>query len=511
MPVLNDADQVYLGTTAVDSVYLGTAKVWPPGLDTIPGLSSWVEADDVPQTVSGPITVAIPARVGPTPLSTPNARLLMNSTGGYKAFDFNLDPDQWLDVHNVTLGPDLTMLAVVDAGAQPYEHADLMDFNHAVGGGWVIQQNGYGPGTFFAWRKGGAFTLTGDLSYPGVPHIVEIHKEGGHARMSFGAATTSVDGAAGLDMTTGQLRVGNYANPAGPVRPLLGKISAWAIWARALTPAELSSARSYFQEKWLPPHLDPDTQAYLTATGLDPSYAPTLDALVVGLKQYGLWTKMSAIYPMIGGTAALHRWNLRDPRDLDAAYRLTYSVPDYGTHSDKGGYRPNLNPDTTVGYADTHLVPAGSLDPASIHMSLYSLSTLGVAPRCDMGAYNWNGSGGRFHLIVHYTSGECYYSLGHTGVPNAPGGDGSGMFVSSRTAINAEAVYRNGVGIGSNGVTGGMLPPVSLLIGLLQAYPREASNTLFGFASIGSGLTAQNVADLYTVVQAFQTSLGRAI
>lgn len=264
MPVLNDADQVYLGTTAVDAVYLGTAKVWPPGLDTIPGLSSWVEADDVPQTISGPITVAIPARVGPTPLSTPNSRLLVNSTGGYKAFDFNLDPDQWFDVHNVTLGPDVTVLAVVDAGAQPYEHADLMDFNHALGGGWVIQQDGYGPGTFFAWRKGGAFTLTGDLSYPGVPHIVEVHKEGGHVRMSFGAATTSVDGVAGLDMPLGQLRVGNYVNPSGPVRPFLGKISAWAIWARALTPAELTSARSYFQEKWLVERPVPQTIPGLT-------------------------------------------------------------------------------------------------------------------------------------------------------------------------------------------------------------------------------------------------------
>ena len=61
--------------------------------------------------------------------------------------------------------------------------------------------------------------------------------------------------------------------------------------------------------------LDPDTPAYLTATGLDASFAPALDGLVVGLKGYGLWTKMAAIYPFIGGTAALHKWNLKDPRD----------------------------------------------------------------------------------------------------------------------------------------------------------------------------------------------------
>ena len=62
------------------------------------------------------------------------------------------------------------------------------------------------------------------------------------------------------------------------------------------------------------PSFDPATTAYMAATGLDPSYAPTLDALVVGLKTAGLWSKMRAIYPFIGGTAALHRWNRLDPR-----------------------------------------------------------------------------------------------------------------------------------------------------------------------------------------------------
>src|SRR4051812_7318659 len=92
--------------------------------------------------------------------------------------------------------------------------------------------------------------------------------------------------------------------------------------------------------------IDPATQAYLTATGLDSSYAPTLDKLVVGMKTSGLWTKMTAVYPMIGGTAALHRWNLKDPRDLDAAYRLTFTG---GTHSNALGYRANPQGNVTNG------------------------------------------------------------------------------------------------------------------------------------------------------------------
>lgn len=259
------------------------------------------------------------------------------------------------------------------------------------------------------------------------------------------------------------------------------------------------------------PGIDPDTQAFMVASGLDPSYAPALDGLVVGLKAKGLWTKMRALYPFIGGTADLHKWNLKDPRDLDAAYRLTFTGP-YPTHSTTGGYQANPAPDYSLGWADTHLVPAGTLDPASVHLSLYSLTTLGAAPRCDMGNYNWGGGGGRFHLIIHYTSGEFYYSLGHNGTPNVPGGDGSGLFVSSRTAVDAEAAYKDGASSGGNAAVPNALPPASVLIGSLNDYnARECSDTRFGFASIGDGLSAANVADLYAVVQSFQTALGRNV
>lgn len=38
----------------------------------------------------------------------------------------------------------------------------------------------------------------------------------------------------------------------------------------------------------------------------------------------GLWSKNKALYGFLGGTPATHKWNWKDMRDLDAAYRLTY-------------------------------------------------------------------------------------------------------------------------------------------------------------------------------------------
>lgn len=34
MPLINEADNIYIGTSQVDKVYLGTTLVWPPAVTT---------------------------------------------------------------------------------------------------------------------------------------------------------------------------------------------------------------------------------------------------------------------------------------------------------------------------------------------------------------------------------------------------------------------------------------------------------------------------------------------
>ena len=68
--------------------------------------------------------------------------------------------------------------------------------------------------------------------------------------------------------------------------------------------------------------IDTDAQAFITATGItDNTQKNSINQLVLDLKSYGVWSKIKAIYPFVGGTATTHKFNLKDPRDLDAAYR----------------------------------------------------------------------------------------------------------------------------------------------------------------------------------------------
>ena len=95
--------------------------------------------------------------------------------------------------------------------------------------------------------------------------------------------------------------------------------------------------------------IDTDAQAFITAAGIiNATQQSAVNQLVLDLKSANIWTKIKAAYPMVGGTATSCKFNLKDARDLDAAYRLVFSGG--GTFS-SNGYLPN----GTNAYANTFL------------------------------------------------------------------------------------------------------------------------------------------------------------
>jgi hypothetical protein len=70
---------------------------------------------------------------------------------------------------------------------------------------------------------------------------------------------------------------------------------------------------------------DPDALAFFTATTItDNIQKNAINQLLIDLKAAGIWIKIKAIYPMVGGNAATHNYNLKNPTDLDAAFRITF-------------------------------------------------------------------------------------------------------------------------------------------------------------------------------------------
>ena len=106
---------------------------------------------------------------------------------------------------------------------------------------------------------------------------------------------------------------------------------------------------------------DADAQAFINAAGLtSTTQMNAVNTLVLDLKAQSLWSKMYAVYPMVGGTATTHKFNLMNPADTDAAYRLSFSGT--VTHS-SGGTMPGANAaaitflsgNTTFSKTDGHL------------------------------------------------------------------------------------------------------------------------------------------------------------
>ena len=113
---------------------------------------------------------------------------------------------------------------------------------------------------------------------------------------------------------------------------------------------------------------DADAQAFITAAAItDSTQQNAINTLVLALKGYSIWTKFKAIYPIVGGTASQHKYNLKDPRDLDAAFRLTFATG--WTHSVNG-----MLPNGTTAFADTKLIPSTAIfgSNQNIHLSYYS-------------------------------------------------------------------------------------------------------------------------------------------
>jgi hypothetical protein len=266
--------------------------------------------------------------------------------------------------------------------------------------------------------------------------------------------------------------------------------------------------------------VDADAQAFLTAAAItDPTISSSINKLVVDLKSAGVWTKMKAIYPMVGGTASTHKFNLKDPRDLDAAFRLQFNGG--WTHSANGAISNGTN-----GFANTYLNPSVDITSyqSNHHLSIYSRTKEPIGTGFAMGVGNTATGNPLYGLTLarqSETGAPTYYDVGNFSnngrlsyLEFSVGNNARAFYLGSCNATNNQKLYKNNNIIATN--TANVIGTVANApIYIATFNPTSGSffyqGINYALISIGDKLNDTEAANLYTAVQAFQTTLNRQV
>ena len=248
---------------------------------------------------------------------------------------------------------------------------------------------------------------------------------------------------------------------------------------------------------------DVDAQAFITNASITNTTQKTaINQLVLDLKSANIWGKMKTIYPFVGGTASSHRFNLKDPRTVAAAFYLNFYGG--GTHS-ANGYQP----DGATAFADTRFVP--------------SIEFSGLQDNSGVTYYN---------ATPNTSSGDGCYSTGSLFLFRADtlsidirmnvnfdqpytqiySSSGIGTFTVTKNGSTTVNSYHNGVLAGSTSKTSALVPKEAYIgarnqNGIAGSYNSDEKR----FIAFHTGLSSAEVLALKNAIQTYQTTLGRQV
>jgi hypothetical protein len=249
---------------------------------------------------------------------------------------------------------------------------------------------------------------------------------------------------------------------------------------------------------------DADANAFLTAAGItNPTISAAICTLVTSMKANGTWAKCNAIYPMVGGTATTCKFNLKNPADTNAAFRLNFVG---GWSFSANGALPNgLNT-----YANTFFTPTINSFQNSHHISYYSRTNSNLT-EVEFGSVD---SGNNGSLIEIRTSNVTYFRVNNgVGTITFSDTDSRAFYLGNRTASNLINAWRNSTKSVQSTTLASSLGTFPYYLG---AFDNVGTALYFSrkecaFASIGTGFNDTEAASLYTDVQAFNTTLARQV
>ena len=227
-----------------------------------------------------------------------------------------------------------------------------------------------------------------------------------------------------------------------------------------------------------------------------------VNQLVLDMKSAGIWSAMKAVYPMVGASSAACKQNL-----VSSSFTGTFSTG--WTFASTG-----ITGNGTSAYMNTTLAPSGNLSLNSSHLSYYS-RTDNRRDQVEIGIGDFTGAESGLYILSRTIFGIYHANNSKETNSNMTDySDSRGFFINNRVSSSAMSLFRNNVKQTDSSNNTTFLSNLSIYVGAQNstfANPRLPSNRECAFASIGDGLTDTQASNLYTAVQAFNTTLSRQV
>lgn len=241
---------------------------------------------------------------------------------------------------------------------------------------------------------------------------------------------------------------------------------------------------------------DADALKFFDSTAIfDTAQMSRINAFVKQLKDSSLWTKFIAIYPMVGGTSNSTKWNLINPGNTDAAYRLTFSGSPTFTST-------GVLFTAVTDFANTHVYDS-VLTYNSNAISYFS-RTENTTNGYDMGCADNLKPYNEFAI---YNSSDATDWFGFFNFGRKPAST-KGLFMLSATTGNIKRYENGAMALAKGFAPVNAYTGMPILIGNVAGAPTVAQREC-SLVSIGQGLSDAEAQTFYNIVSQLETRLNR--
>lgn len=240
---------------------------------------------------------------------------------------------------------------------------------------------------------------------------------------------------------------------------------------------------------------DTDATVFFNAASItDATHKDATNALVISLKNSGVWAKMLAMYPFVGASASTHSYNLKNPSQFQITWGGTVTHNAFGITGSSTGFGNTGFVQTTGGWSNIN-------------------ASMGVYSRT-----NSQGSGiaigGLNSYLYLRLNGTSLFSIGNSSAQSVTVADSLGLFIVQRESTTDTKLYKSATLLSTYN-SACTLSAVNIDV---LSYPQSLNGSRaefetrnLSFAFISNALTQSEITTLNTAVQAFQTSLSRNV